>query len=271
MNQLEIALKYAERGIKIFPCNIKKAPAIKHGKGFRDATSDPAKIKEWWTKFPDALVGSPNDQFTVIDCDSHNLCYVGKMLHEDAVTRLKQEQIITDDAIEVRTISGGTHYYFKKDSTATRQIKCLPFIDLLADGGYVILPDQTHYVAKNTNTPWEEINKLPKFKFKDFALLVDEFEDANIAAKELKSKKAQKRPDAVKKTIITKTICEQQNRELTPEEELTIERTPLYKRTERDRRFFSRGFLVSCKGNRTEGRTLLSQLYLSKEDYGIVG
>jgi hypothetical protein len=135
---------------------------------------------------PNSLIGAPNDQFLVIDSDDYDLCYLGKMLHQQALTRLTEEQIITEDAMRVKTVSGGTHYYFKKDNISTRSIKCLPYFDLLSTGGYTILPDQLNYVAINTDVPWDKILDLPKFKVKEFTYLVDEFEEATLAAKRLK-------------------------------------------------------------------------------------
>ena len=44
---LEQALKYAARGISVFPCwPATKEPACRHG--FKDATTNPATIRRWW-------------------------------------------------------------------------------------------------------------------------------------------------------------------------------------------------------------------------------
>jgi hypothetical protein len=52
------ALTYATQlGIPIFPCGRNKAPLTK--KGFKDATTDPEQILEWWEKYPDAMIGMP--------------------------------------------------------------------------------------------------------------------------------------------------------------------------------------------------------------------
>ena len=67
--QLETALVYAEDGIPVLPCNwkpvklddgsykIKKYPLIPWG--VYGATIDPEQIKQWWTKWPVALIGVP--------------------------------------------------------------------------------------------------------------------------------------------------------------------------------------------------------------------
>lgn len=53
---LTAALRYAERGLPVFPCKPgKKVPLTAHG--FKDATTDPAVIKTWWKKHPKANIG----------------------------------------------------------------------------------------------------------------------------------------------------------------------------------------------------------------------
>jgi hypothetical protein len=69
---LHFALDYAHRGFPVFPCNpATKAPLTEpdvdpvSGKkidgtgGFRKASLDPEKIKAWWNKYPNAMIGIP--------------------------------------------------------------------------------------------------------------------------------------------------------------------------------------------------------------------
>lgn len=66
---LEAALGYAARGWPVFPCGENKAPLT--AGGFKDATTDPARIRAWWGECPDANIGfSPGDVGLVaVDCD----------------------------------------------------------------------------------------------------------------------------------------------------------------------------------------------------------
>lgn len=178
--QIQIALAYAKKGIAVFPCNANKAPIIKGG--FRNASTNQKQIEEWWTKNPNALIGSPNDKFTVLDVDDYGLCQVGQMLTDEAHSLIKNENIVKEDTMQVRTASGGTHYYFKKDDDIKRSIKALPNIDVLGSGGYTILPDQKNYICLTSDEPWEAITKVKKLNAIKLAMLVDENEEKTDTA-----------------------------------------------------------------------------------------
>lgn len=76
---LAAALRYASAGWPVFPCTPDgtaapdhKAPLTAHG--FKDATTDPARIRAWWHRWPDANVaiatGEPGPD--VLDVDNHD-------------------------------------------------------------------------------------------------------------------------------------------------------------------------------------------------------
>ena len=61
---LESALYYASHGYKVFPCFYNKNVDGTKGRfspfckfGYKAATTDPAKIREWWTTFQNAAIG----------------------------------------------------------------------------------------------------------------------------------------------------------------------------------------------------------------------
>lgn len=269
MEQVDVALLYARSGIKVFPCNLGKAPAEKGGNGYKDATTSERTIKAWWKDHPNSLIGAPNDQFVVLDSDDYELCYMGRMLHNQALTKLKELNIINDDVMKVKTISGGTHYYFKRDNISTRLIKCLPFFDLLSSGGYTILPDQTNYIA-NTDKPWEKILSLPKFAVKEFTFLVDELEEATLAAKRLK---IDNRTIVVKEknSKIIKTVI----KKIAPEELPQKNDDLLYEKTARGTNdTIHTSFLVNGKLCVTEGQLnskLINKLFYNREIQTIIG
>ncbi len=68
---LNAALDYAKAGIKVFPLKPRdKAPLTLHG--FKDATTDEAQIRGWWTEWPDANIGAPAgaNGWSVLDIDT---------------------------------------------------------------------------------------------------------------------------------------------------------------------------------------------------------
>lgn len=200
MNQLEKALAYASSGIKVFPCGKNKAPLVKGSNGFKSASKNVDKINEWWSKFPDAMIGAPNDQFTVIDVDDADLCETGKLLTNSALHRLYETGVVVPQCMKVKTISGGKHIYFKRNDVVKRAIKCLPNIDLLGIGGYVVLPDQTNYVA-DVPEPWKTVTRLPTFDHSTFSWLCNEFDEITKTAVMLSNmgKKTKKRHTSINK------------------------------------------------------------------------
>lgn len=66
------ALAYAAKGVPVFPCDpAKKKPLTKHG--FKEASTDPATIAEWWERWPNAMIGMPTGKASgvwVLDVDN---------------------------------------------------------------------------------------------------------------------------------------------------------------------------------------------------------
>src|SRR5436853_7839425 len=85
---LDAALSYAARGWRVFPCHTPTAvgsscrkdcgkdrgkhPRTEHG--FKDATTDEATLRRWWSQFPDANIGIVTGAISglaVLDEDSY--------------------------------------------------------------------------------------------------------------------------------------------------------------------------------------------------------
>jgi hypothetical protein len=62
------AIEYAKLGLQVFPLKPDKTPYTTHG--MKDATDDVLQITEWWTQWPDALIGCrvPED-VVILDVD----------------------------------------------------------------------------------------------------------------------------------------------------------------------------------------------------------
>jgi hypothetical protein len=100
------ALKLARRGVPVFPCNADKVPCLKLGPGFGGATTEPELIKEWWSKWPDALVSVRTGiRFVVLDIDCAK--------HVEAAQWYGNANLpVTRTHI---TRSGGRHLLFRPD------------------------------------------------------------------------------------------------------------------------------------------------------------
>ena len=133
---LRQALAYAARGWPVFPCQPgQKTPATRHG--YRDATTDPEQITDWFTRRPDCnlaiATGRPGPD--VLDIDHHGPAGNGY----PAYFRLREAGLAGDPAACICTPSGGMHAYY----TGTDQ-HCghLPghHLDFRSAGGYVLAP-----------------------------------------------------------------------------------------------------------------------------------
>lgn len=226
-----IAKQYAKKGIKVFPCTKKKKPICKNG--FKAATTDIDKIEKWWGSNPNALVGSPNDQFTVIDIDDYNVPDEIGQTVTDVILSLKEMRIINQDVLSVTTMSGGTHLYYHKDSSMSRMIHVLPQIDVLGEGGYVILPDQKNYVATE-DAPWEYFEFLPKLDVPSLISYADTMrEETRRITREVKQYRGspqKKKPSSVPEKKDTKPV-----KTSYPIDEISFDiKEGIYKRTDKD-------------------------------------
>lgn len=143
---LDHALDYArEHSWPVFPCDpATKRPLTDHG--FKDASTDPAQIEQWWRKTPNAMIGVPTgsaSHIVVLDLDF------------DPDTRLDGRKAI--DGLElpqtmaVRTPRGGFHYYYDwLDGVEIRNSagEIGKGVDVRGEGGYVIVPPSVNATGK---------------------------------------------------------------------------------------------------------------------------
>ena len=131
---IEWALAYAAAGMRIFPVRADKTPLTKHG--VKDATTDEAQIRAWWTSQPYAdIAWAVPAEIVVMDAD------VGKganglkefAAHEGA----HPDDVVTPQASSPR---GGRHVVFEANGAVYRNNVRLngSAIDPRTDGGYVV-------------------------------------------------------------------------------------------------------------------------------------
>jgi Bifunctional DNA primase/polymerase, N-terminal len=131
---LDHALALVRQGIRVFPCknapndpDQHKTPFTPHG--FKDATTDVDLVREYWSRWPDALIGAPTGaRFVVVDVD---------LQHRDAQDWYGRANL-PDTRIHV-TWSGGRHLLFKPhDDIKCTTGKIWGHVDTRGAGGYVI-------------------------------------------------------------------------------------------------------------------------------------
>src|SRR5689334_20283986 len=100
------ALSYAQLGFQVFPIKPRdKRPLTKHG--FKEATSQEAQIRDWWTKWPRANIGIPTgiaSRLLVVDIDPRN---GGPRDHSELIDRFGSYP----ETAEQLTGGGGRHIF----------------------------------------------------------------------------------------------------------------------------------------------------------------
>jgi hypothetical protein len=177
---LDAALAYAAQGLPVFPLRPDgKAPAIRSahkdkkvqreckgtcgqdGHGVYDATTDPDKIRAWWTANPEYGIGIRTGQasgLVVVDLDSPD--------GETSWTKLEQSHGPFPPTKEIKT-GGGRHLYFQAPGPGVevltrRSEYLLPWgpdepnaegVDVRGEAGYVLAPPAPNRVPANDLDP----------------------------------------------------------------------------------------------------------------------
>jgi hypothetical protein len=135
---LDYALRYAALGWPVFPLKTqRKDPATEHG--FKNATTDPSVIREWWKRNPKANIGLPaTDLFWILDVDPRN----GGI---ESLELLESKHGKLPDTLQAQTGSGGRHYFFQTPTGGLPIVHgFLPGMDAQAPGSYVVAAPSVH-------------------------------------------------------------------------------------------------------------------------------
>ncbi len=138
--QLELALCYARAGWPVFPVSQGKRPLTKNG--FKDATTDAARLQEWWAQYPDAFVAIPTGSLTglwVLDVDAP----AGYDSLRDLLVLLGLQSVNDLSPLIVETPRGGLHIWFALrpgEHPRTRSGDIGHGLDTRGEGGYCIAP-----------------------------------------------------------------------------------------------------------------------------------
>jgi|GEM_PF-2522876 len=149
---INIALSYAKRGWYVFPVTNKKVP-FPNTHGHKEATTDEAKIRSLWKRFPNANVAIATGRKSgifVLDVDVKD-CKVG----DESLFALEKKYGSLPDSVECITWSGGRQIYFKYPQNLeilNSQGKVGKDLDIRGEGGYVVAPGS---IVNGKRYEWE--------------------------------------------------------------------------------------------------------------------
>lgn len=144
------ARELAAAGVPVFPVAPRdKVPLIRHGRGFRDATTDLGQVEAWWRRFPQANIGVPTGAasgLVVVDVDVHGTNGY------DALNRADQAGLIAGWEFLVRSPTGGLHLYYPaaEDGQQRSWQAGNAGIDFRGDGGYIVAPPSLRVIDGET-------------------------------------------------------------------------------------------------------------------------
>ena len=124
---------YARQGWRVLPLRRRgKKPLTCHG--VKDATTDLSRLRDWWSRWPDANIGlAIPAQILVVDCDS-----------PEALDPLRAEGLVLPATVRATT-GRGLHLWYSTPGTSVRnRVGLFPSIDIRAPGGYVVAPPSLH-------------------------------------------------------------------------------------------------------------------------------
>jgi hypothetical protein len=137
---LAAVLAYAAAGLPVFPCSPQNKQPLTL-RGFKDATTEGAQVREWLKKWPLAMIGVPTGQISgllVLDVDVDPAENIDGFA---TLGDLERYHGAIPDTLSSTTPRGGRHYYFAWHSGIRNSAgKLGNGLDVRGDGGYIILP-----------------------------------------------------------------------------------------------------------------------------------
>jgi Bifunctional DNA primase/polymerase, N-terminal len=142
-NMLEWACRYGAHGTPVFPCNEHAGPTAKAPytrNGFKDATTDLDQIIDWWTRWPNAMIGRPVplDQIC-LDIDPRN---GGDRW---ALIEMAGVELPTTPMVLSGRYDGGHHLFYQRPPGRLTGGRLPKGVDLRVGGKhYTIVPPSIH-------------------------------------------------------------------------------------------------------------------------------
>jgi bifunctional DNA primase/polymerase-like protein len=139
-DMLAAALNFVNKGLPVFPVSAKSKRPLTL-RGFKDATTDEAQVRAWWTKRPKAMIGipmGPRSKMWLFDVDIN-------LDGPKELSQLTAQYGPLPETLTSSTPGGGSHFYFLWNGANIRNSasKIAPGLDVRGDGGYTIVPPST--------------------------------------------------------------------------------------------------------------------------------
>jgi hypothetical protein len=144
MNLVDTAVRYAERGLPVFPVR-GKLPLTEHG--FKDASTDAKTIRAWFERWPSANLAIPTGPasgLVVLDVDPRHD-------GDKSLAALEEKHGPLPLTLEARTGGGGRHLFFalgNGQNVRNSAGRLGPGLDTRGQGGYVVVPPSIHPETK---------------------------------------------------------------------------------------------------------------------------
>lgn len=140
----EAAEQLASRSLWVFPLSPRSKQPREGSNGFKDASIDPKRIRDWWAENENYNIGVATGPsgLVVIDIDPrHN--------GDESWRRLEHALGLSVDTLTSLTSGGGTHLWYRRSGRSIASGSNVfeqdyPGIDLRAAGGYVVAPPSIH-------------------------------------------------------------------------------------------------------------------------------
>jgi hypothetical protein len=151
---VEVALRYGRHGWPVLPlhtpggqgCSCSVSECGSRGKhprtarGLHEASTDPGRIRSWWTRWPHANVGVATGAVSgliVVDVDLPD--------GPDSLAELEAQHGSLPATCEQRTGSGGRQLLLTHPGPPVgNRAGVVPGIDVRGDGGYIVVPPSIH-------------------------------------------------------------------------------------------------------------------------------
>ncbi len=170
-------------------CSCRRADCRNPGKhpltrdGFRSASKDLSKLKDWWRQYPQANIAIATGKVSnivVLDVDPRHGGF-------DSLAKYSLPQ-----TMKARTGGGGEHYFFRPGEREIRNSagKLGAGLDIRGDSGYVVAPPSNHLQGVYEWENWDQIAEMPEF-FRVFSAFRGENSEKELSTNHTKNTKHQ--------------------------------------------------------------------------------